>query len=316
MAEFALVFPGQGSQAVGMGRELSESQAAARLVFDEADATLGYSLSRLCFFGPAELLQKTEYAQPALLTVETGALAVLRERIDPLSPVAVAGHSLGEFTALVAAGAIDFAAALRLVAERGRLMNVASETCPGTMLAILGLDERQVADVCAAASGHGRIALANQNSPGQSVLSGDRAAIDAAARYAREAGARRAIALPVSGAFHSPLMQPAADEFAASLATVEIRAPQCPIIANTTGLPLRDVASIRAELGQQLTGPVKWSAGVRTLHELGARTFVELGPGTVLSGLIKRTAPGAEAVSAGDSAGIAAAAGLILESSR
>ena len=314
MAGFALVFPGQGSQVVGMGRDLTESSAAARLVFDEADDVLGYPLSRLCFSGPADQLQSTEHAQPALLATSIAALAALRECVGSLAPVAVAGHSLGEYTALVAAGALDFATALRLVAERGRLMRAAGDAAPGAMLAVLGLPDEKIAAVRADAARFGAIAVANENAPGQTVLSGSREAIAAATRLAKEAGARRAIPLAVSGAFHSPLMRSAADALAPALAAADLRDPRWPVVANTSARILLTAAAVRAELGQQLTGPVLWSAGIRAMAGLGARAFVELGPGSVLAGLVKRTIDGAIAVSAGDSRGVSDAADLVSES--
>ncbi len=306
MAGFALVFPGQGAQAVGMGRDLFEGDSAARAVFEEADSVLGFGLSDLCFTGSAEQLQLTANAQPAILAVSIAALAALRRALGPqLSPLVAAGHSLGEYSALVASGALTFADALLLVRERGRLMQAASEVTPGAMVAVLGLSEEQVHGVCREASPTGVVVVANYNAPGQSVLSGEVEAVAAAARLAREAGARRTVALAVGGPFHSPLMAPAARDFAAALERARVSDPGFPVIANVTAAPLTQAAEIRGELRSQLSTPVRWSDSVRRMHEMGATSFVEVGPGTVLSGLVKRIVGGVRTLAVGSVAGLA-----------
>lgn len=316
MRRLALVFPGQGAQAVGMGRELYERFPESRAIFSEADATLDRELARLCFEGPAETLQQTENAQPAILVVSVAALAALRARYgEAVSPAVTAGHSLGEFTALVAAGALDFATALRLVAERGRLMGEAGRAAAGRMCAVLGLDIARTREICEQAAAAGTIVIANDNAPGQIVLSGASEAIAVAERLAKEAGARRVLPLAVSGAFHSPLMAPAAREFAALVAAAPLRDPIFPIVANTTARPLSTAEEIRLELQQQLTGPVRWTESVRAMGDAGVGAYVEVGPGAVLAGLIKRAVDGAVAVSVGDFASVEQATKVLAPSS-
>jgi [acyl-carrier-protein] S-malonyltransferase len=316
MPRFALVFPGQGAQAVGMGRELSERFPESRSVFEEADEILGRRLSRLCFTGPADTLQLTEHAQPAILTTSIAALAALRARLGGasaiLNPVATAGHSLGEFGALVAADSLDFPDALRLVAERGRLMADAGTSAPGRMVAVIGLDADRARDICVEASRGGVVVVANDNAPGQVVLSGSADAVESASQAAKAAGAKRVVPLAVSGAFHSPLMASAAREFAALLAATPFRDPRFPVVANTSAEVLVSVSAVREELERQLTGPVRWVETVGVLRELGVDAFLELGPGTVLTGLVKRVASGTTAASVGDAAGIERAAEIIV----
>ncbi|WP_043097282.1 ACP S-malonyltransferase [Kallotenue papyrolyticum] len=287
----AWVFPGQGSQSVGMGQDVYQASPAARAIFDEADATLGFALSRLCFAGPPETLTQTENAQPALLTTSIALLAAARERAgDALSePALAAGHSLGEYSALVAAGALRFADALRLVRRRGELMAAARE---GTMAAIMGLDLESLRAVCAEASSVGVVVVANENSPGQLVISGVTAAVERAMELARQRGAKRAVLLNVSAAFHSPLMEQAAAGLAEAVAAVtELQAPRFPVISNVTATPLTTPEAIRAELVAQVTAPVRWIASVERLVAAGVTHCIEIGPGTVLTGLIKRIAP-------------------------
>lgn len=288
----AYVFPGQGSQTVGMGKSLADASPAARSVFAEADDLLGFRLSALCWHGPEETLTDTVNAQPALVATSLAALRALEERLGPTPPAYLAGHSLGEFSALVAAGALTFADGLRLVRERGRLMKAAGERSPGAMAAVLGLEAEALAEVCreaSASAGSGRtVVVANDNCPGQLVISGDNAALDRALELARARGARRAVKLPVSIAAHSPLMAQASAEFSAAVAAVGFGPPRAPVIGNVSARPLTDAAAIRAELTAQLTSPVRWADSVRYMLAQGVDTFVELGSKDVLTGLLKR----------------------------
>jgi len=305
MAGIALVFPGQGAQAVGMGRDLFERDPAARAVFVEADRALGYALTDLCLSGPTAALQATENAQPAILTVSVAALEALRRTLGPaFQPMVAAGHSLGEYSALVAAGALAFADALRLVRERGRLMQAAGEAAPGSMVAVLGLDEARLQGICREVEPLGVVVVANHNAPGQLVLSGEVRAVEEAARLARAAGARRTVPLAVSGAFHSPLMASAARDFRAAVDRAPVADAGFPVVANTSAALMMQAGDIREELRRQLVAPVRWADSVRTMRGLGAELFVEVGPGTVLSGLVRRTVEGARCVAAGDLAGV------------
>lgn len=287
MGLIAYVFPGQGSQTVGMGKDLVEHYAAARRVFDEADTALGIRLSDLCFEGPIDELRRTVNAQPAILVASIACLRVAEE-IAPEAlvgpPAFVAGHSLGEYTALIAAGVLDFAQGVRLVRERGRLMEWCGELAPGTMAAILGLDEPVVAQICQDAG----IEMANINCPGQIAISGTKEGVAKAIELAKERGARRAIPLEVSGAFHSRLMQPARDGLAKALASELFRPAKVPVISNVTGLPLTAPADLKDDLVQQLTNPVRWQLSVEYMVEAGVTCVVEIGPGRVLTGLVKR----------------------------
>jgi [acyl-carrier-protein] S-malonyltransferase len=292
----ALVFPGQGSQFVGMGRALYEASPAGRRVFDHADEALGFPLSRLCFDGPAAELEDTINAQPAILTASVAALEALGERAAAVGatvrPLVVAGHSLGEFTALVAAGVLDFPAALRVVRERGRLMKEAGDERPGGMAAVIGLDRDALAAVCAEATaeaeGAGIVVVANDNCPGQSVISGDVSALQRAMELARQAGAKRVARLGISIASHSPLMACAAIQLAEILDGLPLRPPRIPVVANGGGRAMETVAEVRQELAHHVERPVDWTRSVRSMVEAGATTFVEVGPGQVLAGLIKR----------------------------
>ncbi len=289
----ALVFPGQGSQFVGMGRALFETSAAARRVFDHADETLGFPLSRLCFDGPADELEDTINAQPAILTVSVAALGALGERAAAagatIRPLVVAGHSLGEFTALVAAEVMDFPAALRVVRERGRLMKEAGDERPGGMAAVIGLDREALAAVCAeAAEAAGIVVVANDNCPGQSVISGDLSTLQRAMDLAKQAGAKRVARLGISIASHSPLMERASAQLGEFLTELPMRPPRIPVVANATGRAMVTVDEVRRELAHHVERPVDWTRSVRSMAGAGATTFIEVGPGQVLSGLIKR----------------------------
>ena len=299
----AFVFPGQGSQYVGMGKALCEASQAARRIFQQADEVLGFSLSKLCFEGPADELEDTINAQPAVLTVSVACLAALRERWEAMgravAPVAVAGHSLGEFTALVAAGSLDFSDALRLVRERGRLMKETGESRPGGMAAIMGLNHELLERICADARERGVIVLANANSPDQRVISGERPALERAVELARQQGGK-AVILPITIASHSPLMQRAAVLFTEMVASIQMRDPEVPVVANITGQILTTAEDIRRELHDHLLRPVEWSRSVGEMMEQGVDTFLEIGPGQVLSRLIKRISRDVRALSMSD----------------
>ena len=300
----AFVFPGQGSQVAGMGRDLHERSAVARTTIEEADEVLGTSLSTLAFEGPVEELNDTYNAQPAILAVSVAALGALNERAEadggPITPIVVAGHSLGQFTAMVAAGSLSFAETLTLVRERGRLMAEAGTARPGGMAAVLGLDENVLAEVCAEASSEGIINVANANCPGQIVISGEVGALERAMELAKGAGAKRVARLPVSIASHSPLMENVSRQLNALTDALPFQDPAFPIVGNVSGKPITTVTGIRAELEHHVERPVNWTGSVQEMISLGADTFVELGPGTVLAGLIKRIDRGVKTVSMTD----------------
>jgi [acyl-carrier-protein] S-malonyltransferase len=287
MAEsVAYVFPGQGAQSAGMGLDLYNTYPAAREAFDEADASLGFPLSHLCFEGPEEELTKTHNVQPAILVVSIACLRALREAAmaDLPSPAFVAGHSLGEYTALVAAGAMDLADAVLLVRERGRLMYEAGLKNPGGMLAVIGLDEEIVRGIAADTGTE----ISNVNCPGQLVISGAAAALTEAGKLAKARGARIVIPLKVSGAFHSALIEPVLGEFSQVVANARFRPPLIPVISNVTAQPLTDVNSIEEELVKQLRNCIQWQRSVEYMVQSGIAAFYEVGPGAVLTGLIKR----------------------------
>jgi [acyl-carrier-protein] S-malonyltransferase len=287
-----------------MGKALFDVSETARHVFRRADEILGFGLTRMCFEGPEHDLNDTINAQPAILTVSVACLSALRERWQAMGQVVaphyVAGHSLGEFTALVAADVIDFDSALVLVRERGRLMKENGAERPGGMLAVLGLDREVVEAVVADASASGVITLANANSPGQIVLSGESAALDRASELARARGATRVIRLPISIASHSPLMARAAAQFGEIVARLPLRQPRIPIVANITGQILTSADDIRKELADHILKPVQWTASVVEMVARGSAEFLEIGPGQVLSGLIRRISQDAHVVTLND----------------
>lgn len=288
----ALVFPGQGSQFVGMARDLFAVSPAAQSRLAEADEVLGFNLTGLMFDGPSAILDDTINAQPAILAASIAALAAveerLRERDAQISPSFVAGHSLGEFSALVVAGVIDYASALQLVRERGRLMKEAGVKHPGGMAAVLGLDDALLKDICARVAGSGIVVVANANCPGQTVISGENDALDAAIDLARKEGAKRVTRLGVSIASHSPLMADAAAQFAALVAKTPMAEPVVPVVGNVDATPLTTVAGIQDELSRQMESAVNWTGSVRAMVAAGVTAFIELGPGAVLAGLNKR----------------------------
>jgi [acyl-carrier-protein] S-malonyltransferase len=286
MTKTAWVFPGQGSQSVGMCRDLYDSVKSARAVFEAADKALSFPLTKLCFEGPEEELKQTINAQPALVTAGYACLEAAREITANKfpAPYFTAGHSLGEYTALAAAGNIDFITTIKLARERGRLMHEAGQKSPGGMAAIIGLEEAKVAEVCKASG----TVMANINSPGQIVISGSLENIKKAMELATAAGAAKAISLPVSGAFHSPLMQPAVEGMTSYIDATSFKASLAPTIGNVTALPLVTEIAMKTELKKQLTSPVQWQRTIEFMSEQGVTTFYEIGPGKVLAGLIKR----------------------------
>ncbi|MEZ4359549.1 MAG: ACP S-malonyltransferase [Kofleriaceae bacterium] len=297
--KMALLFPGQGSQKVGMGQALAATHALARQTFEEADEALGFALSTLCFEGPESELTLTANTQPAILTNSIAIWRVLAERGLPCD--VAAGHSLGEWSALVACGALEFRDAVRLTHLRGKLMQAAVPAGAGAMAALLGLDAEATARVCAEASAPGEpVEPANLNGAGQIVISGAVAAVERAIEQAKAAGAKRAVKLAVSAPFHCSLMAPAAEKLAAALDAVELRAPRAPIVTNVLAAPTQDPAELRALLIRQVTGAVRWEESVQAIAALGVTRAFELGSGAVLKGLVKRIAPGIEVTSLGE----------------
>ena len=282
----AFVFPGQGAQFVGMGKDLYETNALAKKYFDRADEILGFKITEIMFTGTDEQLKETKVTQPAVFLHSVIQALCLG---DSFNPAMVAGHSLGEFSALVASGALDFEDGLRLVASRANAMQKACEINSGTMAAIIGLPDEKVEEICASVSSEGNIVVAaNYNCPGQLVISGNVNAVNAACEKLKEAGAKRALPLKVSGAFHSPLMQPAKDELQAAIEKTTFKSPKCPVYQNVDAKPYIDAKEIELNLIAQLTSPVRWTASVQTMIHDGADDFTECGPGKALQGMISR----------------------------
>ncbi len=288
----AYIFPGQGSQFPGMAKDLYENNATAREMFEKANEILGFRITDIMFNGTADDLKQTKVTQPAIFLHSV----IIARCLPDFKPDMVAGHSLGEFSALVAAGAMDFEEGLRLVSIRAQAMQKACEAAPGAMAAILALSAEKVEEVCAGVSG--TVAAANYNCDGQIVISGEKAAVEEACVRMKEAGARRALPLPVGGAFHSPLMEPARAELAEGIEKALFQQPICPVYQNVTAKPSTDPQEIKANLLSQLTSPVRWTQSIRNMLEDGAGHFIELGPGQVLQGLVSKIA-GKEVITEG-----------------
>jgi [acyl-carrier-protein] S-malonyltransferase len=335
----AFVFPGQGSQSVGMGADTFAASPAARAVYRGVDAALGFALSTLCFEGPEEALRETINTQPAIVATSLALLATLQEAAHggteasgdlltgPIAPAFVAGHSVGEYAALSAAGALDLTETLRLVRERGRLMQQDGERIPSGMAAVLGMDAAILEAICAEATeqaragldasethpGAGRVVVANDNAPGQIVISGDQRALDLAMELARARGARRVVPLAVSGAFHSPVMAPATKGLAQAVDAAPIQDARVPLISNITAQPLTSATDLRAELAQQIASPVQWTQTIEYLAGQGVEACVEIGAGQVLAGLIRRIAKDIPVVAVGNAAEAKAAAQALMD---
>jgi len=332
--QVAFLFPGQGSQTVGMGADVYEASPAARSVFESVDGALGLSLSSICFQGPDDVLRETINTQPAIVTVSLALLAALQEALtdrpsswtSPLLPSYTAGHSVGEYAALVASGALRLQDAVQLVRERGRLMHYEGNVCPGGMTAIIGMDAGDLQAVCQEATaqststlsgaGHpglGQVSVANFNAPGQIVISGELNALNIAMELAKSKGAKRVIPLAVSGAFHSPVMQPAAEGLARAIASCEISNASIPVIGNIHATPLTGAQAIHEELAQQIAAPVQWIRIIEYLVAAGVTIFLEIGPGQALTGMVKRIARGVTTLNVSSSADIAKTVGIIRE---
>lgn len=329
-AQVAFLFPGQGSQAVGMGADIFASSPAARRVFETVDEALGFPLSELCFRGPEETLRETINTQPAIVTVSLALLAALQEALSshapsswpswtqPLAPSFTAGHSVGEYAALVASGALSLKDAAVLVRERGRRMHHEGTVCPGGMAAVIGMEEEPLQAICRevteqrtadlpanAHPGMGRVIVANFNAPGQIVISGEQGALEAAMEQARARGAKRVIPLVVSGAFHSPVMQPASQGLSRTLATTEVRDANIPVIGNIQAAPLTEATAIREELAGQIAASVQWTRTIEYMASQGVTVFLEIGPGQALTGMVKRIAKGATTLNVSTEADLA-----------
>jgi len=288
----AYVFPGQGAQFTGMGKELYEKSAVAKDLFEKANEILGFRITDIMFEGTAEQLKETKVTQPAVFLHSV----ILAKTLEDFKPEMVAGHSLGEFSALVANGALSFEDALQLVSKRAMAMQKACEITPSTMAAVMGLDDKIVEDICASIDGV--VVAANYNCPGQLVISGETSAVEKACEALKEAGARRALILPVGGAFHSPMMEPAREELAAAIEATHFSQPICPVYQNVTARAVSDPAEIKKNLIIQLTAPVRWTQSVQQMVKDGATSFTEVGPGKVLVGLVNKIDKDVETISA------------------
>ncbi len=339
----AFLFPGQGSQTIGMGADVFAASSAAKQVFEAVDEAIGTSLSSLCFQGPEETLRETINAQPAIVTVSLAILAAFQEALSlsaihtpswslPLAPSYTAGHSVGEYSALVASGALDLKQAALLVRERGRLMHHEGTVCPGGMVAVIGMDEEKLQAVCQEAtqqtlqelanehsksttthSGLGHVAIANYNAPGQIVISGEQKALALASELAKARGAKRVIPLAVSGAFHSPVMQPAAQGLAVAVDGAGVHDTTIPVIGNIEGTPLIKAQDIRQELTQQIASSVQWVRTIEYMTNAGVSIFIEIGPGQTLTGMIKRIAKGVTTLTIANIAELEKAVSLVRE---
>jgi [acyl-carrier-protein] S-malonyltransferase len=329
-AQVAFLFPGQGSQAVGMGADIFASSPAARRVFEKVDEALGFPLSDLCFHGPEETLRETINTQPAIVTVSLALLAALQEALSsqpsssleswtqPLTPGFTAGHSVGEYAALVASGVLSLKDAVVLVRERGRLMHHEGTVCPGGMAAVIGMEAEPLQEICRevtdqrtaslAADAHpgmGRVTVANYNAPGQIVISGEQGALEAAMELARARGAKRVIPLVVSGAFHSLVMQPAAQGLASSIDSTGVHDAAIPVVGNIQAIPLTGAAAIREELAGQIAASVQWTRTIEYMARAGVTVFLEIGPGQALTGMVKRIAKGVTTLNVSSGADLA-----------
>lgn len=332
--QVAFLFPGQGSQAVGMGADIFEASPAARRVFESADQELGISLSTICFQGPDEVLRETINTQPAIVTVSLALLAALQEALtehtsswsSPLIPGYTAGHSVGEYAALVSSGALRLQDAVQLVRERGRLMHHEGTVCPGGMAAVIGMDAEILQEVCQEATaqsvatladvshpGLGQVSVANFNAPGQIVISGEQGALNLAIEMAKARGAKRVIPLAVSGAFHSPVMQPAAEGLAQAMRNSDIFDATIPVIGNIHAIPLTEAHAIREELTEQIAAPVQWIRTIEYLANAGVTTFLEIGPGQALTGMVKRIVKGVTTLNVSSATDIVKTVGTIRE---
>ena len=302
MVACAFLFPGQASQAVGMGQDIYQEYPVARRIFDRADEILGFSLTGLCFRGPETELRQTIFTQPAVFVHSVAAWHVLAAA--GIEPACVAGHSLGEYSALVAARVLEFEEALKLVERRSQFMQFAGEERPGGMVAVLGLEDQRVEEICRQGAGSGIAVAANFNAPGQVAVSGDMAALERVGELAREAGAKRVIPLEVSGAFHSPLMESAAREMASLLEAARLYSPQRPVITNVAARPVGEAEDLRRHLIAQITHPVRWSESVQCMARMGVECAAEVGPGAVLKGLVRRIERDLQVMEAGTVEGL------------